>query len=148
MEGVAEAVGGGYCRLQMPSRLALGVPASRPCLDGLLLQIISALGKVLGGRLCIPFLACVPDHLNPKVDGRAPMVNTPYVFLKITMKPSACLEVGDVALDPNPFTEMLKAALQFIAGILDDALQALKKVCAVRGRGALGEGSGAVPKMQ
>ena len=25
LEGIAEAVGGGYCRLQMPLRLALGV---------------------------------------------------------------------------------------------------------------------------
>ena len=51
MEEVAKAVGGGYCRLQMPLKLALGV---RETVAG------HRLGALEGGYL--PGVQCVPVH--------------------------------------------------------------------------------------
>ena len=54
LEGVAEAVGGGYCRLQMPLRLALGVRGT---------VVGRRLGALEGG-VC-PLFQCIPPPPGP-----------------------------------------------------------------------------------
>ena len=54
LEGVAEAVGGGYCRLQMPLKLALGV---RGTVAG------HRLGALEGGGGTSPPFQCIPGNI-------------------------------------------------------------------------------------
>ena len=51
LEEIAEAVGGGYCRLQMPWKLAFGV---RKTVAGHRLGALEVGLCVKGGRLCVP----------------------------------------------------------------------------------------------
>jgi hypothetical protein len=74
LEEVAKAVGGGYCRLQTPLKLALGV---RETVAG------PRLGALEGGRGCLPPFQCIPatpkktgyialNEIN-EADGEAPL---------------------------------------------------------------------------
>ena len=61
LEEVAKAVGGGYCRLQMPLKLALGV---RGTVAG------HRLGALEGGGSTN---ASLPPHPNPRMERRGPV---------------------------------------------------------------------------
>ena len=61
----------------------------------LVILITKAINEfLLPARMCIPFTACLPDDIKPKLDGRLPWRNDPYVWIKVVLQPQGLTSAG------------------------------------------------------
>ena len=95
LEEVAKAVGGGYCRLQMPLRLALGV---RGTVAGHRLGALEEAGRGGGGGLPPPF-QCIP-----RGEGRASLLFSMQWIRRgrSAWRLPACVALPDTASQRRP----------------------------------------------